>query len=313
MQTEPSREAQGAVPFFSVVIPAYNRAGQIRRTLESCLAQTEPNFEIVVVDDGSADDTAGVVEAMGDPRIRCIRQDNAGASSARNRGSAEARGDYIAFLDSDDEFLPEKLAQFRAAISSADDGEQIVWYSPLFFHRSADNRMVKPDRGIRPDEPVGDYLFAEDGLMQTSTLVVPRALQNRVRFDESLRCLEDLDLCLRLEAEGAHFRMLPDPLVIWYDDQSVGRLSYTTRPEEVRDWVALQSSRLTERAESGFMARFLVPEIARSEPGRAVSILRRAISARALSAKRAAAILMRGVAPGGYRRLRDLIVRIRHG
>lgn len=300
-------------PFFSIVIPAYNRADKIGRTLASCLSQTESDFEIVVVDDGSSDDTAGVVEAVGDSRIRCIRQENAGASAARNRGAHAARGRFIAFLDSDDEFLPDKLSRFRDAIEADPEGADKAWYSPLFFHRGDDNRMVKPDRAIEPGEPVGDYLFAADGLMQTSTLVIPRDLMKRTGFDAALRCLEDLDLCLRIEEAGATFRMLPDPLVIWYDDQAEGRLSYTTSAREIEDWARNQARRLTPRAESGFMARFLVPEIARAQPVRAAAILRRAIRLGGISARRAAAILARGVAPGSYRLLRDRLVRLRHG
>ncbi|MBA4489205.1 glycosyltransferase family 2 protein [Paracoccus sp. S1E-3] len=312
-EPSPRSSAGTAPPFFSIVIPAYNRADKIGRTLASCLAQSDPDFEIVVVDDGSRDDTRAAVEGMGDPRIRYVWQENAGASAARNRGGAEARGTYVAFLDSDDEFLPGKLAAFRAAIA-ADAGQGgAVWYSPLYFHRGEDNRMVKPDRGIAEGQRVGDYLFAEDGLMQTSTLVMPRALFGQVGFDPGLRCLEDLDLCLRLEEAGARFRMLPEPLVVWYDDQSEGRLSYTTRPSEITDWVAHQSGRLTPRAEAGFLARFLAPEIARREPMRALGILRAAVQQGGLSQKRAAAILMRGVAPGAYRRLRDAVVRVRHG
>ncbi|SDE24040.1 Glycosyl transferase family 2 [Paracoccus isoporae] len=314
MEDDPSPDdAAQAAPFFSIVIPAYNRADKIGRTLQSCLAQTEPDFEIVVVDDGSMDGTADRVEAIDDSRIRCIRQENAGASAARNRGVSAARGRFIAFLDSDDEFLPEKLSRFRAAIEAAPDAAQAAWYSPLYFHRGDDNRMVKPDRAIEAGETVGDYLFAADGLMQTSTLVIPRGMMTRLGFDSSLRCLEDLDLCLRLEEAGATFRMLPDPLVIWYDDQAEGRLSYTTSPQEIADWVRHQAHRLTARAESGFMARFMVPEIARTQPVRALRMLRRAVRLGGVSARRAGAILARGVAPGPYRILRDRLVRRRHG
>ncbi|MFV0411314.1 MAG: glycosyltransferase family 2 protein [Paracoccus sp. (in: a-proteobacteria)] len=303
---------QAAPPVFSIVIPAYNRADRIGRALSSCFAQTFAQFEIVVVDDGSRDGTAEVVEGWGDPRIRCLRQANAGASTARNRGARAARGQYIAFLDSDDEFMPDKLERCAAAIAAWPAPTPAVWYSPLFFHRGDGNRLVKPGRAIAPGERIGDYLFADEGLMQTSTLIVPRGLFLQVGFDESLRCLEDLDLCLRLEEAGAIFRMLPEPLTVWYDDQAEGRLSYTTSAREAEAWLGHQQGRLSAPAESGFQARFLVPEIARAEPMRALSILRRAVRYGGLSRRRAAAIMLRACAPGTYRWLRDSAVRMRH-
>lgn len=94
----------------SVVIPLYNKERQIANTLHTVFAQTFTDYEIVIVDDGSTDRSAEIVAAMHDKRIRLIRQKNAGVSAARNRGISEARGEFIALLDADDEWKPDYLA-----------------------------------------------------------------------------------------------------------------------------------------------------------------------------------------------------------
>ena len=95
----------------SIVIPLYNKAPYIERALHSIRAQTLSDFEVIVVDDGSTDDGASIVAAYSDPRVRLIRQSNAGPGPARNAGIAEAKGEFIAFLDADDEWLPTYLEE----------------------------------------------------------------------------------------------------------------------------------------------------------------------------------------------------------
>jgi glycosyltransferase involved in cell wall biosynthesis len=105
-----SHESATAWPRVSVIIPTWNRAGLVRTAIESALEQNYPHLEVLVVDDGSTDATEDVVKSFGAP-VRYIRQANAGAASARNRGIREATGDLVAFLDSDDLFLPGKLQE----------------------------------------------------------------------------------------------------------------------------------------------------------------------------------------------------------
>lgn len=301
--------------FFSIVIPAFNRETLLRRAILSCLAQSFADFEIIVVDDGSTDGTARMIKEVSDSRIRYVYQENAGAARARNHGADISRGRYIAFLDSDDEFLPGKLAAFHAAIEAAGregtELSELAWYAPLYFHRSVGNRSVKPERAIAFDEPVGDYLFVGGGIMQTSTLVIPRELFLRVGFNQKLRNLQDLDLCLRLEAAGAHFRMLPAPQSVWYDDFREGRVSYATTSEQVLSWAASQRGLLSERAYYGLLVRYFLPLSARKHPIMNMRLLGKAIRHGSVSAPRGGSLLLRGAMPGAYGWARDLLMSIR--
>src|SRR5690606_29636154 len=105
------------MPLFSVVIPVYNRANLIKGTLDSVFAQTERDYEVIVVDDGSTDATADVVKSYGDC-VRYVYQENAGPGAARNRGIQQSTGQYVVFFDSDDRWFPWTLETYRVAIET---------------------------------------------------------------------------------------------------------------------------------------------------------------------------------------------------
>lgn len=121
-----------SVPSISVIVPLYNKLRWIQRALDSIAAQTLTNFEVIVVDDGSTDGSEKIVEAYPDPRFRLIRQPNAGPGSARNRGLLECRADLVAFLDADDEWLPEYLEVMTGELQR--QGPEVVAISCSFLN-----------------------------------------------------------------------------------------------------------------------------------------------------------------------------------
>ncbi|MDZ3823629.1 MAG: glycosyltransferase [Pseudoxanthomonas sp.] len=187
-------------PEVSVIIPTWNRRGLVCRAIDSVLAQTRPVAQIVVVDDGSTDGTAGhLAERYGD-RVTCLVQANAGVSAARNRGLAAATGRYIGLLDSDDVWLPEKTER------------QLDWLQrhPDFGMVLCDVQRVWPDgreidvfvrRGQLPqDGPALRWLLGNPALAPLSVLFRREVWETVGGFDESLRTGEDLDWHLRVAA-----------------------------------------------------------------------------------------------------------------
>lgn len=163
-------------PFFSVVMPVYKVAPYIQTTLESLYRQTEPDFEIVVIDDGSPDETAEILSRQSDPRLRVIRQENAGVSAARNRGIREARGRWVAFLDGDDAWVPNHLELARAALEAH---PEYLWYGAL-YRRVRAERLCEDDYGEAAPrgrlQAVNWYVDGSRQVLPCSSLVVRRDL-----------------------------------------------------------------------------------------------------------------------------------------
>lgn len=215
---------RASVPKVSVVIPAYNRAASIGLAVGSVLRQTLCDLEVIVVDDASSDDTAAALEAIGDERLRIIRHaKNAGGAAARNTGIRAATGEWVAFQDSDDEWLPLKLERQLAALARLGSDVVGVYCGMIILGRPGDSGFNPaavsywPNPRIRPaafEGPLYRTLLLSGSLISTQTFMGRRdALLEIGGFDESLKALQDWDCFLRIAALGA-IAFEPEPLVI---------------------------------------------------------------------------------------------------
>ena len=223
----------GGAPLVSVVIPTRDRPEATVRAARSVLAQTHRALECLVIDDGSRDDTAARVEAIGDARLRVVRRDNGGVARARNRGVAEARGALVAFLDSDDSWRPDKLARQVAALGAA----------PARVGLCATGAEIRAPRGAPEIRPAGARGDVFEALLlrnlvhaPTSCLLVRREVLDAVGgFDPSLPAIEDWEW-LQRAARLFDLEAVDAPLTIYADHDRDG-------PRRSRDFAANMAAR----------------------------------------------------------------------
>jgi len=203
-------------PLISVVIPAFNRQVTISYCLDSILAQTYKNLEVIVVDDCSTDSTVSIVRSHPDPRVRCVvLEKNSGAQAARNRGILEAKSDWIAFQDSDDEWLPDKLEKQVSVLANAD-------YNPWSFLYCNAYRLDKA-MGIKSIRlcPVVEGENQYSTLLQSPAPLFPtiitskEALEKIGYLDEQVPSFQEWDTSIRL-AKYCRITHLKEPLMVYH-------------------------------------------------------------------------------------------------
>ncbi|MHC3436834.1 glycosyltransferase family 2 protein [Natrialbaceae archaeon A-gly3] len=214
------------MPRVSVIVPTYNRASSLPRAIDSALEQTVDDLEVVVVDDGSTDHTASVLANYDDPRVRpVVHATNQGANVARNTGIDHARGEYVAFLDSDDAWHREKLERQLEALEGRSDDWVGAYCDATFDLSGASGRLQSAAATVlaradeKPTAEGGDELIAEilaDDVQPGagSTLLVRTDVARAVGgFDEDLDRFQDPEFCVRILQEGklAH---VDDSLVV---------------------------------------------------------------------------------------------------
>ena len=208
-------------PSISIILPTYNRCDLLSRSIASVLNQSYPDFELIIIDDASTDDTWTFLGDIKDPRIVLHRQEvNRGQSVARNIGIGIARGDLIAFQDSDDEWLPDKLSQQVDVISS--EPKTVMVYGDLLRvpKQGAPFVITSPTlvKGRLFDERKSGY--ASYGIGVQTCLFRTGVLRKLGGFDEQLRCFEDLELFLRITRSHAT-RKLTGPVARYHETGGV--------------------------------------------------------------------------------------------
>lgn len=198
------------MPKVSVIVPAYNQAHFLGTAIESVLSQTMPDFELIIVNDGSTDPTEQVALAYDDQRIRYIHQLNRGLSGARNTGMRHATGEYITYLDSDDAFLPEKLAVLSKAMEDPAVGFAAGQALPIDEHGKRIGKIF--DKGL--PTPIEHMLLGNP--LHVGSVLLRRTWQERAGFfDENLRSYEDWDMWLRLIRLGCRMQWIPVPVSLY--------------------------------------------------------------------------------------------------
>ncbi len=205
----------------SVIIPTYNRADMVPRAVESVLKQSRRPGEVIVVDDGSRDATMEALERFG-ADIIYVKKPNGGVSSARNFGIARAKGDWIAFLDSDDEWMPGKLERQLAVIRRH---PELVWVSGNFEsclcatgRRGLRMQEAKLARHVK-DGVIEDVFaaWADEVVTWTGTMLVKKqALEKAGGFDEQMNRAEDLDLWIRIALDNPRVGFVTEPLGVYH-------------------------------------------------------------------------------------------------
>lgn len=220
----------------SIIIPAFNGSAHVEQSINSVLAQTYRNFEIIIINDGSTDNTEEKVKGIKDDRLKYIKQENKGASSARNRGIREAKGKYIAFLDADDYWSPSHLSDHITFLEK--HPEYIMSFNRYITVENGKEELYKWKNlsgNIYPN-----LLFIENNIIGTPAVVVRSdILKKSGLFDEKMTLCEDLDLWRRISKLGkVHAISKPSTYVVLREGQFQpkryldGRYEYTKKAVE---------------------------------------------------------------------------------
>jgi glycosyltransferase involved in cell wall biosynthesis len=212
-------------PLFSVILPTRDRAATLGRAIASVLRQSAGDFELIVIDDGSSDATAEVLGRFApDARVRVERTEPRGSAAARNRGAALARGRYLAFQDSDDEWVPDKLARAREVLEKADEDVAVCYGDMMRVRPDGSTALFPAPRDIRKgrliDEATGDFQVVHIGIQ--SAVIRRDCFEAAGGFDEAFTRYIDMELFVRL-ALNHRFVHGGEAVAVYYEGTGISK------------------------------------------------------------------------------------------
>jgi glycosyltransferase involved in cell wall biosynthesis len=266
-------------PLVSVVIPTCNRPQLVTRAVQSALIQTLTDIEVIVVIDGVDESTRNELAKIADSRLRIIElPTREGAPHARNVGILEAKGKWVALLDDDDEWLPQKLK------IQLDVAEHSKYPFPIItcslFARTPRADYIWPRRFPEVNEPISEYLLARNSLfrgeasIQTSTFFASRNFLAQNLFKQELLKHQDIEWVLRISVlDSAKIEFLKEPLVIHYIEGKSETVSSKNNWEYSLRWVQEHKHLMTPRAYAAFIMTYISPEAAKQKDWKAFHLL----------------------------------------
>lgn len=252
----------------SVVIPTRNRVALLKRAIASALSQSYGTIEVIVIIDGQDPVTEGFLRSISDPRLRHVSlSERAGGSEARNVGVRAAVGDWVAFLDDDDSWMPTKIEKQIALARTIKSRNAVIGCKVI--GRYPDQDYLWPTRTPRPQEPICEYLFNRkawfrgEGQLQTSMLFVSRELMLKIPFTAGLPKHQDTDWWIRADADTTTmFLFVEEPLAVWYLGEQRDSIVRHYDWEQSWRWLIGVRRLLTKKSFAGFIATQLVGEAA---------------------------------------------------
>jgi len=209
------------MPEVSVIIPTFNRSHVLLRSVQSVLNQTYQDFELIIVDDGSTDDTEKLVKSLSGEKIKYIRhQKNRGRSAARNTGIRLARGNYIAFQDDDDEWCPEKLEKQIMAYTTASPEVGVVYTNRNWIYDKYE--YMPTSSSYKMEGYIFNQLLRLNFIAPQTSLIRKECFLKAGMFDESLLRMQDVELFLRI-SQYYQFKYIDEPLVNMYRQRPFSR------------------------------------------------------------------------------------------